>query len=35
MYHLVNFLRQNTSAVYYDKESKEYYNKVDIINERD
>ena len=35
VYHLVNFLRQNTSAVYYDKEAKEYYSKNDIINERD
>ena len=32
IYALVNFLRQNTSAVYYDKESKDYFRKVDMID---
>ena len=35
IYDIVNFLRQNTSAVYYDKETKEYYKKVDRIDFND
>lgn len=31
VYQLINFLRQNSSAVYYDKENKEYYRKTDMI----
>lgn len=32
VYQLINFLRQNSSAVYYDKDSKEYFRKVDMID---
>jgi len=35
IYALVNFLRQNTSAVYYDKETKDYYRKIDMIDFND
>lgn len=31
IYQLINFLRQNTSPVYYDKETKDYYRKIDMI----
>lgn len=32
VYELINFLRQNSSAVYYDKETNDYYRKVDMID---
>lgn len=32
VYELINFLRQNSSAVYYDKETSDYYRKVDMID---
>jgi len=35
IYDIVNFLRQNTSSVYYDKEAKEYYRKIDMIDFND
>ena len=31
-YHLINFLRQNSSAVYYDKDTKDYFRKIDMID---
>lgn len=35
VYQLVNFLRQNSSAVYYDKDTKDYYRKIDMIEYSD
>lgn len=35
VYQLINFLRQNSSAVFYDKDSKEYFRKVDMIDRID
>ena len=32
VYHLINFLRQNSSAVYYDKDTKDYFRKIDMID---
>ncbi len=32
VYHLINFLRQNSSAVYYDKDTNDYFRKIDMID---